>query len=316
MRVEKIWSLLFLCAVACAFQLSAQKVVSIPEKDSIEIGEPLPLLVVYEPMGQELIMPEFGDTITTEIEVISKEDLDTTTDGSNLRISQRLFITSYDTGYHVIPPIKAMVSGQEVQSYPSLIYVKRTEVNLQENIRGIADISDAPWTLQEWLWFFGKMLFVVLVIVLTIILLKRYYINKRLNKGDSHEVDVKRPYMEEFWERFEAIRSERLWLKGEQKKYHSQVSDLLKSYLEFRYPISVMEKTSSEVLVALRIHLREQGNLSLVDSILNFADLVKFAKAGGDGSEHENALNLLKSFVEKTTLAEEGSLSEKSKTGE
>jgi hypothetical protein len=91
-------------------------------------------------------------------------------------------------------------------------------------------------------------------------------------------------------EKLGALKESRIWEKGEIKEYHSQLTYIIREYLENRYHIPALESTSLEILRDLKNHITEAEIIKSTDDILNIADWVKFAK--GIPEENANALAL------------------------
>ena len=66
--------------------------------------------------------------------------------------------------------------------------------------------------------------------------------------------------------------------RGEIKQHFIEVSEILRTYLEGRYPIDAMEMTSHEVLDELKNVGLEQHVYDLFPPFFDRSDLVKFAK--------------------------------------
>ena len=91
-------------------------------------------------------------------------------------------------------------------------------------------------------------------------------------------------------EKLGTLKESRIWEKGEIKEYHSQLTYIIREYLENRFHIPALESTSLEILRDLKKHILESEMIKSVDDILNIADWVKFAK--GIPEENANALAL------------------------
>jgi hypothetical protein len=74
------------------------------------------------------------------------------------------------------------------------------------------------------------------------------------------------------------LEAKRLLEHGEIKQYFIEVSEIIRTYLEGRYPIDAMEMTSYEVLQELKRVGIDPEVLDLFPPFFNRADLVKFAK--------------------------------------
>jgi len=86
--------------------ISAQNVEAYAKLDStsIMIGDQIGLeLGITVPESFAVSLPFFQDTITTNIEIIRKEPLDTTIIDEGILIKQLYTITSFDSGYFKLP---------------------------------------------------------------------------------------------------------------------------------------------------------------------------------------------------------------------
>jgi hypothetical protein len=102
------------------------------------------------------------------------------------------------------------------------------------------------------------------------------------------------------------IRDEKLWQKDKIKEYYSQVTDVLRTYIEERFAIPAMEYTTEETLTAFtsRGSLVGQKSMSNLSQILALADLVKFAKYLPLPDDHNLTLVNACFFVNDTKIEE------------
>src|SRR5690606_27122692 len=49
-----------------------------------------------------------------------------------------------------------------------------------------------------------------------------------------------------------ALRAQKLWEQGRVKEYHSELTDIVREYLEKRYHINALEQTSEEIFSGLK----------------------------------------------------------------
>ncbi len=86
----------------------------------------------------------------------------------------------------------------------------------------------------------------------------------------------------------EKLKEEKLWQKGELKKYYTRLTEILRQYLENRYRVYSLELTTTETLYELvKIGFRKDASYNQLKSILTGADLVKFAKYIPEPSEND-----------------------------
>lgn len=96
------------------------------------------------------------------------------------------------------------------------------------------------------------------------------------------------------------LEQEKLWQKGEVKKYHSEISDIIRIYLERQFNFPAMEQTTDEILFSVNKYEEIRGWDYLLKQILTTADLVKFAKYQPLPDENSLSLKNAFEFVEKT----------------
>jgi hypothetical protein len=115
----------------------------------------------------------------------------------------------------------------------------------------------------------------------------------------------------------ERLKSEQLWQKGEIKKYYTELTEILRQYLENRFRVYSLELTTSETLEALiKSGFKKNGSYNDLKTVLTGADLVKFAKYNPLATENESHFQTSWNFVQTTKEDEMGSEAVEEKTGE
>jgi hypothetical protein len=69
-----------------------------------------------------------------------------------------------------------------------------------------------------------------------------------------------------------------MWQQGLTKEYQSEVTDVLRAYIEERFNMPAMESTTDELLGSLRMSEMNAGQREQLANMLHMADMVKFAK--------------------------------------
>jgi hypothetical protein len=106
-------------------------------------------------------------------------------------------------------------------------------------------------------------------------------------------------------EKLEEIRLEKIWQQGRTKEYYTQITDVLREYIEKRFLVNTLEKTSSEIIDSLQFARKEHPEQILnLQKILTTSDLVKFAKLIPDFNSHTTVLSNAVEFVTGTQLME------------
>ena len=294
----------FILSQAIGFSQERSLTIS-TSKESILIGDQMEMNVVLRgASGDTMLLPLIEDTLITEIEILSRSKVDTAFEGAQLEyriLSQTYTITSFDSGYFPISPRVALINGEEVESNPFLIAVQTIEVDTSKGIVDIKDIEQVPFSVKEWLqenWQWIA-IGIFLIALITIIALK---LSKRKPKVEPEIIIPERPANEIAAERLEQLKEEKLWQAGKIKLYYSELSDILREYIELRYLIPALEQTTDEIISGLRRNPDLSAELiGKVRQLLFLSDLVKFAKENPVGNENELNFTIAESFVKETT---------------
>jgi len=85
------------------------------------------------------------------------------------------------------------------------------------------------------------------------------------------------------------------------KKYHSELTDTIRQYIEDRFGINAMEQTTEETLEAMKhMEMPDKEVLAKLKEILELADLVKFAKFNPLPDENDLSMVNALFFVNQT----------------
>lgn len=275
------------------------------DSTSIKIGEQTSIRIsAFFSQGTEkqISWPKITDTITSKIEVVSKSKIDTLIVASGQKVyTQQIVITSFDSGYHPVPPFSFSVkgdSGDISETEAMLLEVMTVPVDTTQEIRDIKGPVEAPFTLREAIPYIIGGLIVVAIILIIVYLIRRS--RRRIPKVEE-PVIIKSPD-ETALEQIMLLEQEKLWQAGKTKEFYIRLSDILRIYSEQRYRIPAMEQTSDELLRSLRSMVGDEQRIKL-RQILLLSDLVKFAKELPIGTENEISLQNARDFIHETRPA-------------
>jgi hypothetical protein len=96
-----------------------------------------------------------------------------------------------------------------------------------------------------------------------------------------------------------------LWQKDKVKEYYTELSEIIRQYIEIRFKTPAMELTTDELLRKAKKHREMTSFSSSLKPLLQAADLAKFAKAIPLPEEHIEALTLAKNFIQITKPKED-----------
>jgi hypothetical protein len=147
---------------------------------------------------------------------------------------------------------------------------------------------------------------VILLLSLVVLILVMVFWKKIFPGKKKAEVLIQ-PWKahETAYARLDELRRKGLLAKGMIKQYYTELSDILRHYLENRFSLKAPEMTTEEFIVYMREYSeigREQKDL--LKEFLTNCDLVKFARYVPPESEGDAVFDTVKMFVDRTKAAE------------
>ena len=276
-------------------------------------------LTLIKPSGVSVSLKTLKDTLCKNIEIVSGPSADSLVmPDKMLKITRKYLVTSFDSGFYQVPPVYAEIKDEggikRFYSDYSPLQVMRVKIAPPDTTVKIFDIIKpyrAPVTLGEIFPWIIALVLVAAIVWGSVIFLRKLKKNK---KGDEPVINTDPAHIIAFRE-LEKLKEAQLWQKGELKYYYTWLTEILREYLENRYGVFSLEMTTSETLEALlKTGFKKDEYYTLLKTILNGSDLVKFAKYKPDPAENEEHFNNSWRFVDSTKMIE--ATSEDGKPGE
>jgi len=128
------------------------------------------------------------------------------------------------------------------------------------------------------------------------------FAGKRKKRATQEKViiEIARPAHEIAQEKLDTLKEKALWQQGQIKEYQSELTHIIREYLENRFEIRALESTTDEIARDLKDKGLDDGDKKKLSDILQIADLVKFAKAKPDVNIHDEFFNDAVDFVLRT----------------
>jgi hypothetical protein len=217
-------------------------------------------------------------------------------------------ISTFETGEFEIPPVEVSYSippdGEQrtLKTESIKIVVESVKPSEEGDIREIRPPWEIPYCWQTVI-LFSLIGLSVLLFALGFI----YYIRKK-RRGETllpRKIDPPRPPHEIAYEMLGRLSESGLLEKGKIKKYYSDISEIIRRYVEGRYRITAMELTSTELMEELRAAVNNEEHSVLFESFLELCDLVKFAKYIPSDQENKSVMDLAVQIVDETKFVEE-----------
>jgi len=213
------------------------------------------------------------------LEVIYSYPIDTIRNNDRYELVKKYGLTQFDSGRYMIPSVKILINKKAFLSDSIQVEVANVQVDtLKQKMYDIKDIAPANEGIGDW-W---KYLLVLLVIA-GIGAFVYWYIKKRQTKKIEEEI-YKTP-IEKATTLLNNLEKKELWQHGEVKAYYSELTDIVRNYIEEAIEIPAMESTTSELIEGLKTASQKKKmklSKETIDSlfvVLKQADLVKFAKS-------------------------------------
>lgn len=242
------------------------------DRSQVLLGEQIKLKIeLTAPSAQPVTQWfNFPDSFN-HLEVVERNAVDSSLQGSIKKYVQQFTITGFDSGVWDIPAFAVTVANKTYNTQPLTITV--VPVRLQDSsYHDIREIIDVPQEKTSWWYWIAGILSLILAGILAWLWLRTR------KKGPAAVINnaAKISALQEAMERLRQLQREELPAKGEWKKFYSTLTDITKVYSQKRFTLPALQFTTDELLVHLNNISREtMGKLA---ETLRIADAVKFAK--------------------------------------
>lgn len=226
-----------------------------------------------------LEFPVLSDDFIKGIEIISGPVTDSMKEGDLYIYEQKYRITSFDTGVYKVPPMVINIKNEGFNhplTTEELVFGVNTYSVDRE--KGLADIQkpyDTPLTFREILPYLLYTAAGLLLIALLV------YVIVKHRKGEKIFVRQEPfvPPYEKALQGMADIKEKELWVAGNEKRFYTELTDVVRLYISEELDIPCMEVTSDQILSSIEDneHIDRQAH-EFFSELLSVADLVKFAK--------------------------------------
>jgi hypothetical protein len=276
---QTIFYLAFLIAAFSVAQNAPSSAATKVDRDLIKIGEEIKLGITIEATLQDLVVFPEQQTMGG-LEVINSYPVDSIRKQDKITLFKQYGITQFDSGDYWIPQLKILKNDTQLLSDSLLISVREVIVDTtKQNLYDIKPALEIETNVPpdySWMWW----LLLLIPVGIVVFLLSR----KREQK--SYE-ETLQPYE---WSRYRLKKlDESGMLENRQwKEYYTELTYVLRRYIDSKVYGQTLESTTGQLIKELKIamsekdmHITDNSQQSL-EKILQKADLVKFAGAGGD----------------------------------
>jgi len=282
-KIFSIQSLLW-AAVCMLFSLAANsQVTSSIDSTAIKIGEELRYKIQVDVDSTSLVVFSEEQTFRP-LELINSYPVDSTKKGRYYKLTKTYGLTQFDSGAYTIPKQKIII-GDAVY-YTDSLKVQVNAVTVDTTKQKLFDIK--PITVvkktRSGLWS-GVAFFVLILLIIGGLLY--WFIWRKKPLTEAEKIAALPPY-ERAKLALEKLDEERYFENKEIKTFYSDLTLILRQYLDEKVYDQSLESTTDELVLRLKtLQAANQITLSAntirnIETILKRADLVKFAKSKPD----------------------------------
>jgi len=269
----------------------------------LTVGDPIELnIAVTHPAGTHVIMPELAGEwgsflVNNQSAPVTQANADGTETTSQI-IDARLFAP----GNFSTPPVVISLTdgaGQvsEVIAEPLTVDISSVLLEGDSELRDIKPQVDIPY-VNIMLWILPVMV-AALIVGVVLLVVRRLRTRRALATLDNrlpHEVAL---------DELDRIEGLKLPDAGLFKEHYTRVADTLRLYIERRFNVPMMERTTGEVHDALTQVDLPASLSGHILSILDVSDLVKFSKYLPEAGSAYGIITSVRQIVQATIPAVE-----------
>lgn len=304
---------LLLCAFFCVFATMVQAQVTVEAKlDSagILVGKRMGItLEVSADAGKFVELPQFDSLqqIVPGLEFVNATPVDTdyVNDGKRMVLTEKYYVTSFDTSLYSIPPMGVKVEGKVYKSNSLGMKVITYDIDTLnvDSIFGLKSEMAPPFVWADWSLVFRLSILAVIIALVLIYVAVRLKDNKPIIKRIKLKKRVA-PHKAAM-QKIEEIKEDKmLWQSEDSKEYYTQLTDTLRNYIKERYGFNAMEMTSFEIIQHLQ-EVNDEEAIGELRELFQTADLVKFAKYNTLINENDRNLVTAIEYINQTKQEEE-----------
>jgi hypothetical protein len=307
--MRKLFS--FIAAIFLCLSLGGQdvKVEARLDSSNIYIGDQVDYSVtISQPAGISLLIPSYTDTLHNGLEILSQSEIDSSySESGELVLKKTYTITSFDTGYYQIPPFYTEYQTKQGKKafYSDYVPLRVNRVDIAPpdssdvifDITGPGKVGYGAEEILPWV-------FLVLVAIVAGWLIYRYLPRKKEKKEERGPPIPDEPVHIIVFRELDKLEKKGLWQAGKIKEFYSELTDILRYYLEIRYGIPAPEMTTEEIITGLTRKDIGDDQILRLKKILQNADLSKFAKYRHGREINSIAIPEGREFVKATYIRE------------
>lgn len=241
---------------------------------NIRIGEQFEYKISVDET-QNVIIPKLENL--KGFEIVKEDKIDTVKN----RLIKKYLLTGFDSGAFYIPQQQIFIRNQAYLTDSLLINVATVPVDTTKIKQfPIKAIKSEPYIFDDfkpYLWWVALGILIISLIL--------YFVLKKKEEEIIEEIVPALPPFEEAMEKLQELDKKLLWQNNQVKAYYSELTEIVRGYIERELNIPALENTTDEIMDMLQeLHrsneiITSKETVQKLKELLREADLVKFAKS-------------------------------------
>ncbi len=273
----KLYSFIYIGIFLLLPLLSFAQIEVKTDTTKIRIGEQINYKIIAN-KNNLVQFPKLKLDSLNHLEVVKSFAIDTLKNN----IIKKYAITSFDSGRYQLPEQIIRVNNKIYKTKPVWIDVSTVAIDtIKQPLFPIKAVQHEKITLKDYAINYWYILFAIF----WLFLIWYIFFRKKESKEEKFaRLLAKLPPYELAKRQLQKLDEKQLWQNNKTKEYYSELTDILRNYIEKELQIPAMESTTNELLDALqneeimqKLEMPKE-TLTQLEHLLRDADLVKFAK--------------------------------------
>ena len=268
--------LLYIFIFLSAFGFSQSSKVQVEvDTTNIRIGEQFQYKISVDET-ENVIIPKLENL--KGLEVVDTLKIDTIKN----KLVQKYILTGFDSGAFYIPQQQIFIRNQAHLTDSLLINVATVAIDTTKIKKfPIKGIKGEPYQFDD----FKNYIYWGIAILILLGLLIYYFVFKKKKETEEEVIIPLLPPYEEAIQKLQELDEKLLWQNNHIKKYYSELTGIVRGYIERELNIPALESTTDELIGVIKdfsdvksIETNKE-TIQKLKELLQESDLVKFAKS-------------------------------------
>ncbi len=268
--------LLYIFIFLSAFGFSQSNKVQVEvDTTNIRIGEQFQYKISVNEI-ENVIIPKLENL--KGLEVVDTLKIDTIKN----KLVQKYILTGFDSGAFYIPQQQIFIKNQAHLTDSLLINVATVAIDTAKIKKfPIKGIKGEPYQFDD----FKNYIYWGIAAILLIALLLYYFVFKKKKETEEEVIIPLLPPYEEAIQKLKELDEKLLWQNNKTKQYYSELTGIVRGYIERELNIPALESTTDELIDVIKDFSDIQSietnkeTIKKLKELLQESDLVKFAKS-------------------------------------